>query len=350
MVTIRDKTLPKKKILLTGCTGVLGQALLQQDQSHAWIGIEYKSSIKQSLGDIVIGNITEKRLGLSHFEYKKMVKEIDLIIHAAAITDFAADKDLIFQTNVEGTKRLLELSHQAAVPIFFISTAFVHTQGDQGKEYEPNNYELSKIKAEKEVIDSRLDYYIIRPSMIIGDSLSGQIARFQGLHLLINLFLRGLLPVVPAQLAAYCDFIPQDYLARVLLELIDNCACIENREIWLTSGRRALRVKDIATICTNMSPQLTGRSVPLPKMVSPETFDRLIAPVFLPALPLRNRRVIEQVLPLRRYLNISSPFPSSSIDLESKFESCRLPDLERAFKNTLTYWSQVNGMSKSAIA
>ena len=70
----------------------------------------------------------------------------------------------------------------AAKPVLYhVSTAFVHTTavGDRGRT--AIGYASSKSAAEQIVRSSGVPHVILRPSVIIGDSGTGEIDAFQGL-------------------------------------------------------------------------------------------------------------------------------------------------------------------------
>lgn len=157
--------------------------------------------------------------------------------HAAASLQFEdRHREQIRATNVEGTRRMVELAQRLGSTSFnYISTAYVAGRANglihelDCSEAETNNhYERSKIDAEQIVAASPLRARILRPSIVVGHSrtlaatsFSGyygfmrQVAQFRGL---LERTQRGLLARSPVRLRidadAEANLIPVDCVAR----------------------------------------------------------------------------------------------------------------------------------------
>lgn len=136
--------------------------------------------------DFVEGDITEHRLGLSEVAWKELRERVDDVWHIAALTDFdELLRPLLFKVNVSGTQHVVEFASGVKNLDRFVhvSTAFV-----AGKPSTPgpvpetlhahpgrfrNPYEESKYAAECCVAESGLPWLIYRPSIVVGDSLTG---------------------------------------------------------------------------------------------------------------------------------------------------------------------------------
>lgn len=341
-MTLSGKRRAGKTILVTGATGVLGQALLEKLSDANLLCLVHQTSLRQlpENASTVTGDITAPRLGLSRGTFAKLAARIDCIVHGAAVTNFAAPDDMIHRTNVGGTGHILELAAAAEVPTYYVSTAFVRP----GDAKVPNAYVRSKRRAEHVVQTSSLPHTIIRPSIIVGDSQSGAIAQFQGLHLVAGLVLRGALPVVPASPSAYVDFVAQDIVADTIEVLIERDEV--GGEYWVTTGDESPSLSRLFDIAVERAIELVGCAVDPPRIVSPDVFDRLIGPVFLPALPSGLRRKFTQALHLSEYMNISEPLPSSLPGLRARVGITSTPEPETVFVRNLKYWASRSKKSK----
>jgi hypothetical protein len=87
-----------------------------------------------------------------------------------------------------------------------------------------------------------------------------------------------------------------------------------------------------------------------PRLVSPELFDRLIGPAFLPALPDRLRRMLERALQLSRYCNVAERFPSSLPEMERELGVPRLADPTFVLLRSLDYWAAATGFGRARAA
>ena len=93
-------------------------------------------------------------------------------------------------------------------------------------------------------------------------------------------------------------------------------------EFWITAGAEAPTVK-VVTDGLNNDKYLQEHYYPrikFPKMVKPETFDRLVKPVFLPALPKRFKRMFEEASLYLKYLDMAEPFPTD-VERLSRYET-----------------------------
>jgi nucleoside-diphosphate-sugar epimerase len=287
------------------------------------------------------GDISQRRLGLSQAAFHELAKRIDGIIHTAAATHFGLPADHVRRVNVDGTRHILELADRAQVPLYYVSTAFTYTSTHSNQP--PTPYELSKQHSDALVRDSGLPHVVVRPSLVIGDSMTGQIAQFQGIYLVLGLHLRGLLPVVPALADAFVDFIPQDVVATALSTLVRQR--VTSGEHWLTLGEQALTIGEVVDLCAAFTEQFLGRPRQPVRLVAPEMFERLIKPAFLPAFPPRVRRLLERSLELTRYMNVAQRFPSSLAALEQQLGIPLLPDPRSSLLRSLAYWATTTGLS-----
>ena len=327
-----------RRIFLTGASGVVGQALLAKLDPASVTCLVRQSSAPIAAAATVVGDISLPRFGLSGERFRDLAKEVDCIVHAAAVPDFNKPEDLILRTNVQGLDSVFELASAADATIYHISTAFVRPGNAAGTQ-EPA-YAFSKREGERLIRESGLRSVIIRPSIVIGDSESGMIARFQGVHSVIGAVMNGFMPILPASPHAYIDYIPQDTLAEAILALIEEGR--DSGEYWITAGNRSLTIGRIGEVVKEFTSRL-GCSFSLPRFVSADMVDRLLRPVFLPALQPALRKRFERLLKISAYLCIDDPFVTSLPELRDRFNLNPLPDLERAFTSGLAYWAEATG-------
>jgi nucleoside-diphosphate-sugar epimerase len=332
-----------RTILLTGASGVVGRALLPSLARSTTICLVHRTPVEGPNVIALPGDVARRYFGLPRFAFDDLARRIDCVVHAAAVTSFADAADVVHRTNVDGTEHALELAARAKVPLYHVSTAFVEPPERTASGYPapanqaPTDYELSKQAAERMVRQSGLPNAIMRPSLVVGDSATGQIAQFQGIYMILGLVLRGLLPVLPSPAWSRVDFVPQDVVADGIAGLIERRAL---GEYWLTSGERALTVGEIGALCVAHAERLVGRRIEPVRLVAPELFERLIRPVFLPAFPSRTRRMLERALQLSRYTALERPFPSSLPEMERTLGVPPLPPPATSLLRSLAYWAK----------
>jgi nucleoside-diphosphate-sugar epimerase len=198
-----------RNILMTGITGFIGsffaRELLKSQDVNLYALVRPKSnSLSEERIDemfhhsdhinVLEGDLTEKTLGLPKMLEDRLALEIDEIWNFAGVTSFdESRKSEIIQTNVEGTKNVIEFAKKCQNLSFLghISTAYVC--GDRkgvfherelsvGQNFH-NTYEESKFTSEMLVRESNLPSIIFRPSVVVGDSVTGETTSFNMVYI-----------------------------------------------------------------------------------------------------------------------------------------------------------------------
>jgi thioester reductase-like protein len=158
----------------------------------------------RSAGDfqIVEGDIREPRLALSDVDLELVQTETTRVFHLAAVYDLAVPQQIAFRVNAGGTRNVVDLARSIANLRQFhhVSTCYVagkregviretelrHTAGYR------NFYEESKYLAELEVESAKQDLPVTihRPSVVCGDSQTGETGKYDGVYYLIHYLLK----------------------------------------------------------------------------------------------------------------------------------------------------------------
>jgi nucleoside-diphosphate-sugar epimerase len=286
----------------------------------------------------VVGDIRQPRLGLERAAYHALADQVDWVIHAAAVTDFAQPWEELWQCNVEGTRHLLAFAAQAKARVIYVSTAFVHPR--PGHCF--NRYERSKRMAETLVRQSNVPTTIVRPSIIVGDSQTGISCKQQGIHRVINLLLKGILPAVPGSPRSLLDIVPQDRIADAIVGVLRNE--LIGTEYWLTAGADALPLDQGLEMVMARAEGLLGKRATKPLLVDPDDFAALLQQHILPTLPAPERQRFETALSLFPFMDMGAVFPSSFAQLGQEVGLAALPDPQVTFARNLDYVVQYNVM------
>jgi nucleoside-diphosphate-sugar epimerase len=327
-----------KTVVVTGASGVLGSALLPRLQGFELVCLAHSRRGDQVGARWVQGDLTQPRMGLDGRAFRRLASRADAVVHCAAATDFGADEAVVRALNVGGTDNVLQFAALADAPLYYVSTAFVARAASARDATGPGCYLASKTIAEAHVRSSGLPAAIVRPSVVIGDSLTGSIARFQGLHALAGAFLRNSLPIVPLPDDARIDFLPQDVVAACIADLVRREDA--HGEWWLTAGAEAPSVHRVLDRCAEIG-QALGLDLTRPRLMESEVVGRLIRPVFIEPLPPQARRRFDQLLDMTALFEGAEPFSSSLADLGRAVSTEQLED---AFVRSMWYWAEVKGM------
>ena len=157
--------------------------------------------------EIAVGDICDMDLGLAGGEYRALTDRVTSIHHLAAIYHLGVPKDQAQRVNVQGTRTVLEFAGgcRQLRRLCHYSTASVsgkrqgvimETELDEGQSFR-NAYEETKLAAERLVRAElgRLPITILRPGIIVGDSRSGEIDKFDGPYYLMVLIVTSPLDV-----------------------------------------------------------------------------------------------------------------------------------------------------------
>lgn len=194
---------PSKHLFVTGATGFLGTrficdvlrctSLRITALSRSRKGVPHDARLPFTEADyperlrFVEGDVREADLGLAQADQEMLRESIDEIWHLAALTSFdEVLRDATFAVNLKGTENVLKFSHRLKRLRWFnhISTAYVcgatgypntvaESLNDRPSSFR-NPYEESKFEAEQLVAASGLPYTIFRPSIILGETVSGR--------------------------------------------------------------------------------------------------------------------------------------------------------------------------------
>jgi nucleoside-diphosphate-sugar epimerase len=160
------------KILITGGTGLVGSRLIPR---LVTAGYDCRALSRAGRAVAGVADTTEGDL-LDPGTLDNGVRGISAIVHLAAVFR-SPDPALIWKSNFEGTKNLIELAKRQVPDTHFImaSTAHVYNSNNPhpGRESDTTNpehpYPASKVAAEKLVRESGLKWSIIRFPFVYGD-------------------------------------------------------------------------------------------------------------------------------------------------------------------------------------
>src|SRR3954447_3568919 len=101
-------------ILLTGGSGVLGNALLDHLADRPIIALTHHKPIADTpTYACVRGDITAPWLGLHPETYRDLARRVDVIVHTAGSVNFALAAKHLHTANVRGTGHVLRFAEDA---------------------------------------------------------------------------------------------------------------------------------------------------------------------------------------------------------------------------------------------
>jgi len=181
---------------------------------------------------LVEGDITAPRLGLTTDVIEVLERELTSAYHLAAVYDLTVSRELGHKVNVEGTRNLLDLLRICSGPphLHHVSTAYVsgtatgvfrETDLDVGQSFK-NHYEETKFQSEVEVVRSGLPATVYRPGIVVGDSRTGETAKFDGPYFAIRAMERVPSPGLFVRVGSgrqTVNVVPVDFVVEALARL-----------------------------------------------------------------------------------------------------------------------------------
>ncbi len=170
----------RKKILVTGANGLLGQKVSEMfanESDHILFLTDIQDSVAGLKGfDYAQLDITKKN------DVKNIYKafEPDVTINCAAFTNVDAceiERELSWRINVDGVKNLLFASHVSSSKIVHVSSDYIFDgrMGNYDESSVPNPlsfYGKEKLASENAVITSGIDSAIVRTMIIYGNGIN----------------------------------------------------------------------------------------------------------------------------------------------------------------------------------
>ncbi len=169
-IDMAGKCKMKKKLLVTGASGLLGSKIVKITRGNYKVIPLYSSKPLNS--NSLKLDITEREQVFSLF---KKVKP-DIVVHAASETNVdecETEKEHAWKVNVDGTRNIAHACNKAGAKLIYISTDYVF-DGEKGNYQEHdkpnpiNYYGFTKLEGEKQVINTCKNHVILRTSVLYG--------------------------------------------------------------------------------------------------------------------------------------------------------------------------------------
>jgi len=176
---------------------------------------------------VVTGDVCDMDLGLATAEYRALTEEITSIHHLAGIYWTGVDAATARRVNVGGTRGVVELAAECKRLRRLVHWSTTSVSGkrrgvvleddlDEGQGFH-NAYEETKFDAERiaRAAMQKLPITVLRPGIIVGDSQTGEIDRFDGPYYFIVMIATNALQVhlpLPGRGTAPLHLVPIDYV------------------------------------------------------------------------------------------------------------------------------------------
>lgn len=283
-----------QRVLLTGATGMIGQALVpllaHRNDVEAIFALTHASvysgnpyKVTPVRGDITAG----RNLGIAAELSREIFERTTVIVHAAANTRFSASLDEARAVNLEGTKNLLAFAFQCPRLEAFTALSTVHVAGKRTSTiFEEeldhiagfvNAYEQSKYETEQLLREhmSVLPISVLRLSTVLGNSTTGEVRRTAAIHHALRLYYNSLAPMIPGKPESLVDLIAVDYAAAAVGHFVTD-TFQAGRTFHICGGEDSLTLALLLALTQEAflryRPSWRKRAIEMPAIVDLPTF------------------------------------------------------------------------------
>jgi thioester reductase-like protein len=302
-----------RSVFVTGATGMFGRELVRHLLTETPFDLNlliHREGVSQSRGrmlrdvfrmesagglekrlHLVEGDVTRERFGLRLDAYRRLTRDVDSVLHAAAATRFDLPLAAARAVNVGGTRNVIRFASDCRNLDRFglVSTVYVsgrrsgcilerELQHDAGF---VNTYERSKNEAEALVAaGSSPPWAVYRLSTLLGDSETGWTSRITAAHQALHVMHLGLASVIPGDPECRVDLAPTDLVAAAVGVLFAERFTPGQTFHVVAGDERSLSLADLIQasygILSSLDPAWATRHFPLPVIGSERAFALLV--------------------------------------------------------------------------
>lgn len=356
---------------VTGATGFIGKRLVKRllERKGAVVSFLLRAESEDKVAALreywgvgparaipVVGDLTQKKLGVGAEDLKRLKGEVDHFFHLAAVYDLGADEESQVEVNVAGTRNAVEfaraiearhLHHVSSIAAAGLYEGVFREDMFDEAENLDHPYFATKHESEKIVRkEAKVPWTVYRPAMVVGDSRTGEMDKIDGPYYFFKLIqrMRQLLPPwMPAVglEGGRINIVPVDYVVAAL-DHIAHQQGIEGRCYHLVDPQ-GYRVGDVLDIFS--------RAAHAPRMnlfVNAALFGfipRSVKKGLLAVAPIRRvRNAIMKDLGLPEdilaFVNYPTRFDSRDAQAALKGSGIACPDLKDYAWRLWDYWER----------
>ena len=231
---------------VTGATGFIGRFLVERLlDREGTIYVLVREGSKGRLEELrsrwgvdservvgIVGDLSQRRLGVSDADLERLTGEVDHLFHLAAIYDMTADAERQRVANVEGTRHMVQFADAVdAGRVHMVSSiaaaglykgVWREDMFEEAERLDVNPYFRTKHESER-VVRDELDrpWRIYRPGIVVGHSETGEMDKVDGPYYFFKLIrrIRNTVPQwmpMPGIEGRQINIVPVDYVVDAM--------------------------------------------------------------------------------------------------------------------------------------
>src|ERR1700674_4189375 len=108
----------RRTVLITGASGVVGRAIATELRPTCKvIGLAHRDLTVAEVDRVIPSDLGTDRLGLPAEVWHALAREVDVIVHSGALTEWGQPWERYQTVNIDGTRRVLEFAEAAHAPV-----------------------------------------------------------------------------------------------------------------------------------------------------------------------------------------------------------------------------------------
>jgi NAD(P)-dependent dehydrogenase (short-subunit alcohol dehydrogenase family) len=180
----------------------------------------------------VVGDLSQRRLGVSEEDIETLAGNVDHFFHLAAIYDLKADANSQRVANVEGTRHAVQLAEAVDAGHFHMVSSIAaaglykgtwrEDMFDEAQEIDNNPYFQTKHESERVVReDCSVPWRVYRPGVVVGHSETGEMDKVDGPYYFFKL-IRRIRQAVPSWMpmpgveGREINIVPVDFVVKAM--------------------------------------------------------------------------------------------------------------------------------------
>ncbi len=231
---------------VTGATGFIGRNLVELLlEREGTIYVLVREGSKGRLSELrnrwgvdeerivgIVGDLSEKKLGVSPEDLERLEGEVDHLFHLAAIYDMTADAEKQRVANVEGTRHMVEFADAVDAGCIHMVSSIAAAGLYRGtwredmfeEAQEVDNHPYFQTKHESEGVvrnESSRPWRVYRPGIVVGNSETGEMDKVDGPYYFFKTIrrIRNTVPQwlpMPGVEGREINIVPVDYVVKAM--------------------------------------------------------------------------------------------------------------------------------------